>query len=95
MPKEDSSVAAELQPCSLVFKLEDDFDRPTACEPAAVKSSKPPQVDLEPHPCNTEGPSLSQSEEILQNNQLKKTEMQEVSLKSLSTLHYTIERFCI
>lgn len=74
--KEDSSAPAELQPHSLVFTLEDDSDGPTVCEPAAVMSSKPSPVDLEPHPSNSEGPSLSKSEEILHNHQLKKAETQ-------------------
>ncbi|MCJ8734321.1 hypothetical protein PDJAM_G00233760 [Pangasius djambal] len=80
VPKEDSSASAELQPRSLVFTLEDDLDRPTGCEPAAVKSSIQSPVDLEPHPPNPEGPPHSKSEEILHNHQLKQTEIQEVLL---------------
>ncbi|XP_017330689.1 G2 and S phase-expressed protein 1 [Ictalurus punctatus] len=79
-PKEDSYPLVELQPHSLVFILEDDFNGPTACEPAAVKSSKPSPDDPEPHPTNSECPSFSKSEEILHNPQLKKTETQEVLL---------------
>lgn len=85
-PKEDSYPLVELQPHSLVFILEDDFNGPTACEPAAVKSSKPSPDDPEPHPTNSECPSFSKSEEILHNPQLKKTETQEVSLGGASDL---------
>ncbi|XP_046704735.1 G2 and S phase-expressed protein 1 isoform X2 [Silurus meridionalis] len=77
VPKEDSSALTELQPCSLVFNLEDVVDGPTACEPAAVKSP----VDPEFHLTNPEGPCPSHSEfkEIL-HNQLKKTITKEVLL---------------
>ncbi|KAB5571473.1 hypothetical protein PHYPO_G00225330 [Pangasianodon hypophthalmus] len=80
VPKEDSSASAELQPRSLVFTLEDNLDRLTGCEPAAVKSSIQSPVDLEPHPPNPEGPSHSKPEEILHNHQLKQTGTQEVLL---------------
>ncbi|XP_058252246.1 G2 and S phase-expressed protein 1 isoform X2 [Hemibagrus wyckioides] len=80
VPKEDSSAPAEFKPCSLVFTLEDECERPTACQPAAVESSKPSPDELEPHPPIPECPSLTKSEEILQNHQLKKAETQEVLL---------------
>lgn len=93
VPKEDSSALDEFQPHSLVFTLEDDSERPTACEPAAVASSEPSAVDMKAHPPNSEGPSLSKSKEILH----KKMETQEVSLsvveKSLSTLFNTVMPF--
>ncbi|KAK3564711.1 hypothetical protein QTP86_024890 [Hemibagrus guttatus] len=80
VPKEDSSAPAEFKPCSLVFTLEDECERPTSCHPAAVESSKPSPDELESHPPNPECPSLTKSEEILHNHQLKKTETQEVLL---------------
>lgn len=81
MPKEDSSAPAEFKPCSLVFTLEDESERPTARQPAAVESSKPFPDELEPHPSIPECPSLTKSEEILHDHQLKKAETQEVSLR--------------
>ncbi|KAF5892518.1 G2 and S phase-expressed protein 1-like [Clarias magur] len=76
VPTENSSAPAEFQPCSLVFTLEDDFDRQTACEPAAVKSSKPMADDLP----NPERQTLSETEKTLHSHQLKKMEALEVML---------------
>ncbi|XP_047658617.1 G2 and S phase-expressed protein 1 isoform X2 [Tachysurus fulvidraco] len=74
VPKDNSSATSEFKPCSLVFTLEDDGDRRTACQPAAVKSSKPSPDDLEPHLPNPECPSLLKSEEMPHNHQLRKKE---------------------
>ncbi|KAM9470206.1 G2 and S phase-expressed protein 1 isoform 2-T2 [Clarias gariepinus] len=80
VPKENSSASAEFQPCSLVFTLEDDFDRQTACETAAVKSYKPVADDLAPHLPNPEKPTLSETEKTLHSHQFKKIEALEVML---------------
>ncbi|XP_060741866.1 G2 and S phase-expressed protein 1 isoform X2 [Tachysurus vachellii] len=83
VPKDDSSAPSEFKPCSLVFTLEDDGDKPTACQPAAVKSSKPSPDELEPHLPNPECPSITKSEETLHNHQLRKKETLQVSWKSM------------
>ncbi|KAL7885588.1 hypothetical protein AOLI_G00058830 [Acnodon oligacanthus] len=80
LTNEEPCAPAELQPCSLVFNLEDDADRPTACEPAAVeKPSMLSTEGLELQPHKPEVTTLSKSEEILQNHQKNKPVMQEVN----------------
>ncbi|KAL6480520.1 hypothetical protein MHYP_G00115530 [Metynnis hypsauchen] len=77
---EEPCTPAELQPCSLVFNLEDDADRPTVCEPAAVeKASILSTEGLELQQPKPEVTTLAKSEEILQNHQKNKPVMQEVS----------------
>ncbi|XP_062856777.1 G2 and S phase-expressed protein 1 isoform X2 [Trichomycterus rosablanca] len=79
--KEEPSAQAEFWPCSLVFNLEDDADRPTACEPAAVENSaKSSSEDLEPHHPIPECLPVLKSKDSVHNGQLNKAELQEVLL---------------
>ncbi|XP_026869716.2 G2 and S phase-expressed protein 1 isoform X1 [Electrophorus electricus] len=79
-PKKEACVQAVFQPCSLVFSLEEDADRPTACGPAAVEMpSKLLPSDLTSHQPKPDLPKYLVSEGSLHNNQLKKSERQEVN----------------
>ncbi|XP_036424243.1 G2 and S phase-expressed protein 1 isoform X2 [Colossoma macropomum] len=81
LANEEPCAPTELQPCSLVFNLEDDANRPTVCEPAAVeKASTLSTEGLEPQQPKPEVITLAKSEEILQNHQKNKPVMQEVLL---------------
>ncbi|XP_072520308.1 G2 and S phase-expressed protein 1 [Salminus brasiliensis] len=74
--KEGSCTPTELQPCSLVFNMEDDADKPTACEPAAVENVPISSSEsLELQPPSLAKTTFSKSEEVLQN----KPETQEVN----------------
>uniref|UniRef100_A0A8B9HT99 G2 and S phase-expressed protein 1 N-terminal domain-containing protein n=2 Tax=Astyanax mexicanus TaxID=7994 RepID=A0A8B9HT99_ASTMX len=65
---EESGTPTELQPCSLAFNLENDSDKPTVCEAAAVENT--PMVSSESLECKQPSPAkttLVKSEEALQN----------------------------
>ncbi|XP_057186107.1 G2 and S phase-expressed protein 1 [Triplophysa rosa] len=52
---EEMCPLANLQPCSLLFSLEDETEEPPACEPAVVEnSSEPSSCDPEPSSCDPE-----------------------------------------
>ncbi|XP_076877634.1 G2 and S phase-expressed protein 1 [Brachyhypopomus gauderio] len=78
-PEEESCDQAVLQPCSLVFNLEEDADRPTACEPAAVQSPSKIFPGLTPHQPKPNLPKHLTSADTLHNNLLKKLERQEIN----------------
>lgn len=76
---EETCPPADLQPCSLVFNLEDEPEGPPVCEPAAVENpSEPlscdpelPQVDMKP-------PTLLNTVDSQKHNLLKNKEIKDV-----------------
>ncbi|XP_067292298.1 G2 and S phase-expressed protein 1 [Pseudorasbora parva] len=65
---EETCPPADLQPCSLVFHLEDEPEGPPACEPAAVENpSEPSSCDPEPSLCDHEPPQVDMKPPSLPN----------------------------
>uniref|UniRef100_A0A8C2EEG0 G-2 and S-phase expressed 1 n=1 Tax=Cyprinus carpio TaxID=7962 RepID=A0A8C2EEG0_CYPCA len=73
---------ADLQPCSLVFNMEDEPEEPPPCEPAVVENpSEPPSCDPEPLEVEINPPTLPSTvdtQKHLQNTEKK--EVKEVLL---------------
>ncbi|XP_065148464.1 G2 and S phase-expressed protein 1 isoform X2 [Paramisgurnus dabryanus] len=58
LSSEEICPSADLQPCSLVFSLEDETEEPPTCKPAVVEnSSEPSMCDPDPSSCDPE-PSM-------------------------------------
>ncbi|KAL1247534.1 hypothetical protein QQF64_022910 [Cirrhinus molitorella] len=72
---EETCPPADLQPCSLVFNVEDEPEEPPACEPAVVeKPSEPPLCDPEPLQVDIKPPTLPSTvdaQKHLQNTEKK------------------------
>ncbi len=72
---EETCPPADLQPCSLVFNMEDEPEEPPACEPAVVENpSEPPSCDAEPPQVDVKPsalPSTVDTQKNLQNSEKK------------------------
>lgn len=77
---EETCPPADLQPCSLVFNLEDEPEGPPACEPAAVENpSEPPTCDPEPPQVDMKPPTLPNTVDGQKHNLLKNKEKKDVN----------------
>lgn len=100
---EEMCPPADLQPCSLLFSLEDETEELPACEPAVVENSSEPSLcdpepsscDLEPSSCDPEppqirmeSPTLPDTKEIKDDHQ-RMTEKQD--LKEVNTLNLSLK----
>ncbi|XP_016425206.1 G2 and S phase-expressed protein 1 isoform X1 [Sinocyclocheilus rhinocerous] len=79
---EETCPPADLQPCSLVFNMEDEPEEPPACEPAVVESpSDSPSCDPEPPQVDIKPPALPSSVDTQKHLQIsEKKEVKEVLL---------------
>ncbi|XP_056107082.1 G2 and S phase-expressed protein 1 [Rhinichthys klamathensis goyatoka] len=76
---EETCPPADLQPCSLVFNLEDDPEGSPACEPAAVENpSEPLSCDPEPPQVDMKPPTLPNTVDTQKHNLLKNEEKKDV-----------------
>uniref|UniRef100_A0A671MY04 G2 and S phase-expressed protein 1-like n=1 Tax=Sinocyclocheilus anshuiensis TaxID=1608454 RepID=A0A671MY04_9TELE len=77
---EETCPPADLQPCSLVFNMEDEPEEPPACEPAVVESpSDSPSCDPEPPQVDIKPPALPSSVDTQKHLQIsEKKEVKEV-----------------
>ncbi|XP_026058356.1 G2 and S phase-expressed protein 1 [Carassius auratus] len=85
MSNEETCPPANLQPCSLVFNIEDEPEEPPVCEPAVVENpSDSPSCDPEPPQANIEPPALPTSVDTQKHLQIsEKKEVKEVLLVDL------------
>ncbi|XP_051975930.1 G2 and S phase-expressed protein 1 [Xyrauchen texanus] len=76
---EDTCPSADLQPCSLVFNMEDEPEGPTSCEPTVVQDScEPSSCDPEPSQINMEPPTLPNSVDTKDDYLQKNTETKDI-----------------
>lgn len=76
---EETCPPADLQPCSLVFNLEDEPEEPPACEPAVVENpSEPSSCDPEPPQVNMKPPALPNTVDTQKHQLLKNKEEKDV-----------------
>lgn len=72
---EETCPPADLQPCSLVFNLEDEPEGPPACEPAAMEiPSEPSSCDPEPPQVDMKPPTLPNTLDTQKHHPLKNKE---------------------
>lgn len=72
---EETCPPADLQPCSLVFNLEDEPEGPPACEPAAMETpSEPSSCDPEPPQVDMKPPTLPNTLDTQKHHPLKNKE---------------------
>ncbi|XDV52929.1 hypothetical protein PO909_021566 [Leuciscus waleckii] len=76
---EETCPPADLQPCSLVFNLDDEPEGPPSCEPAAVENpSEPSTCDPEPPQVDMKPPTLPDTVDSQKHNLLMNKEKRDV-----------------
>ncbi|XP_056596109.1 G2 and S phase-expressed protein 1 isoform X2 [Triplophysa dalaica] len=86
---EEMCPPADLQPCSLLFSLEDETEEPPACEPAVVENSSEPSLrdpepsscDPEPSSCDPEPPQIRMDSQTLPHTKEIKDDHQRMTEK--------------